>query len=76
MAGFPPRPPITHGVAEAMAKGVKKGIVPEGRLATPERSEEMRTRRAENREQSAAGSRQNTEKPGILARLRSLFFPG
>jgi hypothetical protein len=72
--GFPPRPPITQGVAEAMAKGIKKGIVPEALMATPERSEEAKTRLGENRPQTTAVSTRNTGKSGILSRLRRLFF--
>jgi hypothetical protein len=68
MGILPSDSPVSEGAAKALAKGIKKGFVPEQRMPTPEQIAEAQSRRAEALRPDEMAK--PTAKPGILARLR------
>lgn len=69
-----PRFGVTTDVATAMAKGIKKGMVPENRLPTSETAASKKVQTAEQLHREKVPSFDVPSKRGLLARLRSLIF--
>lgn len=75
MGILPPNSPLSSGYAMAVAKGIKKGYVPERSLKSGRPSEE-RAKPSEQRQHEAPDNGTKPAKRGLLARLSGFFTGG